>query len=121
MVCPGSLANISLRLVSSLIIAEFALGKRSRTELSELSNIRRKELRLDGPMTVWISTAIGFYYAVVTGWCLNYFQTAVRGGLGSEVDTTEVWNSFLQSPTDVIMFQAIAGNNYGRYGGGPRP
>ena len=71
-----------------------------------LSNIRRKELRLDGAMDRLPSTAIGFYYAAVTGWCLNYFQTAVRGGLGSEVDTTEVWNSFLQSPTDVIMFQA---------------
>ena len=92
-----------------LIIAEFALGKRSRTgTVGTFRIFAGKNFAWMGLWTAWISTAIGFYYAVVTGWCLNYFQTAVRGGLGSEVDTTEVWNSFLQSPTDVIMFQAIA-------------
>ena len=61
-----------------------------------------------GLWTAWISTAIGFYYAVVTGWCINYFQTASEVDSGSEVDTTEVWNNFLQSPEQVIFFQAIA-------------
>ena len=92
-----------------LIIAEFALGKRSRTgTVGTFRIFAGKNFAWMGLWTAWISTAIGFYYAVVTGWGLNYFQTAVRGGLGSEVDTTEVWNSFLQSPTDVIFFQAIA-------------
>ncbi len=61
-----------------------------------------------GLWTAWISTAIGFYYAVVTGWCVNYFLTAIRGGLGQEVDTIEVWNNFLQSPEQVVFFQAVA-------------
>jgi len=61
-----------------------------------------------GLWTAWISTAIGFYYAVVTGWCLNYFQTAIRGGLSQGVDTIEVWNNFLQAPEQVIVFQIIA-------------
>ena len=61
-----------------------------------------------GLWTAWISTAIGFYYAVVTGWCLNYFQTAIRGGLNEGVDTIEVWNNFLQAPGQVVIFQVIA-------------
>ena len=92
-----------------LIIAEFALGKRSRTgTVGTFRIFAGKRCAWMGLWTAWISTAIGFYYAVVTGWCINYFQTAVRGGLGSEVDTVEVWNSFLQNPMEVVFFQAIA-------------
>ncbi len=92
-----------------LIIAEFALGKRSRTgTVGTFRIFAGKRFAWMGLWTAWISTAIGFYYAVVTGWCLNYFQTAIRGGLGSEVDTVEVWNSFLQNPMEVVFFQAIA-------------
>ncbi len=92
-----------------LIIAEFALGKRSRTgTVGTFRIFAGRRFAWMGLWTAWISTAIGFYYAVVTGWCINYFQTAIRGGLGSEVDTVEVWNSFLQNPLEVIFFQAIA-------------
>ena len=92
-----------------LIIAEFALGKRSRTgTVGTFRIFAGKRFAWMGLWTAWISTAIGFYYAVVTGWCINYFQTAVRGGLGSEVDTVEVWNTFLQNPMEVVFFQAIA-------------
>ena len=92
-----------------LIIAEFALGKRSRTgTVGTFRIFAGKRFAWMGLWTAWISTAIGFYYAVVTGWCINYFQTAIRGGLGSEVDTVDVWNSFLQNPMEVVFFQAIA-------------
>ena len=92
-----------------LIIAEFALGKRSRTgTVGTFRIFAGKRFAWMGLWTAWISTAIGFYYAVVTGWCINYFQTAIRGGLGSEVDTVEVWNSFLNNPLEVVFFQAIA-------------
>ena len=92
-----------------LVVAEFALGKRSRTgTVGTFRIFNGPKFAWMGLWTAWISTAIGFYYAVVTGWCINYFQTAVRGGLGSDVDTTEVWNTFLQDPSQVIMFQALA-------------
>ncbi len=92
-----------------LIIAEFALGKRSRTgTVGTFRIFTGNKFAWMGLWTAWISTAIGFYYAVVTGWCLNYFQTAIRGGLGSEVDTQEVWNAFLQDTWQVIGFQLIA-------------
>ena len=92
-----------------LIIAEFALGKRSRTgTVGTFRIFAGRRFAWMGLWTAWISTAIGFYYAVVTGWCVNYFQTAMRGGLTSDVDTVEVWNSFLQNPLEVVFFQAIA-------------
>ena len=92
-----------------LIIAEFALGKRSRTgTVGTFRIFAGPKFAWMGLWTAWISTAIGFYYAVVTGWCINYFQTAIRGGLTQEVDTTDVWNNFLQEPSQVIFFQIIA-------------
>ena len=92
-----------------LIIAEFALGKRSRTgTVGTFRIFAGPKFAWMGLWTAWISTAIGFYYAVVTGWCLNYFQTAIRGGLSEGVDTTEVWNNFLQAPEQVIIFQVVA-------------
>ena len=92
-----------------LIIAEFALGKRSRTgTVGTFRIFAGNRFAWMGLWTAWISTAIGFYYAVVTGWCINYFQTAIRGGLGSEVDTVQVWNDFLQDPMQVIFFQSLS-------------
>jgi len=92
-----------------LIIAEFALGKRSRTgTVGTFRIFAGRRFAWMGLWTAWISTAIGFYYAVVTGWCINYFQAAMRGGLTADVDTVEVWNSFLQNPLEVVFFQAIA-------------
>ena len=92
-----------------LIIAEFALGKRSRTgTVGTFRIFAGNRFAWMGLWTAWISTAIGFYYAVVTGWCINYFQTAIRGGLGSEVATVQVWNDFLQDPTQVIFFQSLS-------------
>ena len=92
-----------------LIIAEFALGKRIRTgTVGTFRIFAGNRFAWMGLWTAWISTAIGFYYAVVTGWCINYFQTAIRGGLGSEVDTVQVWNDFLQDPTQVIFFQSLS-------------
>ena len=92
-----------------LVIAEFAMGKRSRTgTVGTFRIFAGKKFAWMGLWTAWISTAIGFYYAIVAGWCLKYFQLGISGGLtGDGVDTTEVWNTFLQSPLQVIAFQFL--------------
>ena len=57
-----------------LVIAEFAIGKRARTgTVGAFRIFAGKRFAWMGLWTAWISTAIGFYYAVVTGWCLKYF------------------------------------------------
>ncbi|MGB1679404.1 MAG: sodium-dependent transporter [Poseidonia sp.] len=92
-----------------LVIAEYAMGKRSRTgTIGTFRIFAGRKFAWMGLWTAWISTAIGFYYAVVSGWTLKYFQLGITGALnGEKVDTTEVWNSFLQSPGQVIFFQFI--------------
>lgn len=90
-----------------LVIAEFALGKRSRTgTIGTFRIFAGKKFAWMGLWTAWISTAIGFYYAVVAGWCIKYFQLGLTDGL-TNVDTTQVWNEFLQSSSDVIFYQFI--------------
>jgi len=92
-----------------LVIAEYAMGKRSRTgTIGTFRIFAGRKFAWMGLWTAWISTAIGFYYAVVSGWTLKYFQLGISGALSGEgVDTTEVWNSFLQSPGQVIFFQFV--------------
>ena len=91
-----------------LVIAEFALGKRSRTgTVGTFRIFGGKKLAWMGLWTAWISTAIGFYYAVVAGWCMNYFQLGFRGQLTEGIDTVEVWNNFLMSTHLVILFQVL--------------
>ena len=92
-----------------LVIAEFALGKRSRTgTIGTFRIFAGKHFAWMGLWTAWISTAIGFYYAVVAGWCLKYFQLGVSNGLvGDDVETQLVWNEFLQSSGNVIFFQFL--------------
>lgn len=90
-----------------LVIAEFALGKRSRTgTIGTFRIFAGKRFAWMGLWTAWISTAIGFYYAVVAGWCIKYFQLGLTSGL-TNVDTTMVWNEFLQSSSDVIFYQFL--------------
>lgn len=92
-----------------LVIAEYAMGKRSRTgTIGTFRIFAGKKFAWMGLWTAWISTAIGFYYAVVAGWTIKYFQLGVSGALtGEGVDTTEVWNAFLKSPDQVIFFQFL--------------
>jgi NSS family neurotransmitter:Na+ symporter len=92
-----------------LVIAEFALGKRSRTgTIGTFRIFAGKKFAWMGLWTAWISTAIGFYYAIVAGWCINYFRLGVTNGLvGKNVDTVEVWNLFLQNSGEVIFYQFI--------------
>mgnify|MGYP001568574400 FL=1 len=92
-----------------LVIAEYAMGKRSRTgTIGTFRIFAGKKFAWMGLWTAWISTAIGFYYAVVAGWTIKYFQLGVSGALtGEGVDTTDVWNAFLKSPDQVIFFQFL--------------
>ena len=91
-----------------LVIAEFALGKRSRTgTIGTFRIFAGKRYAWMGMWTAWISTAIGFYYAVVAGWCMNYFRLGFTNGLSGGIDTVEVWNSFLHTTWLVILFQFL--------------
>lgn len=81
-----------------LIIAEFAIGKNSRLgPIGAISKTAGKNFAWMGGFIVVVSTAIMFYYSVVTGWCLYYFSSAISGNLLSQTNHLEFWNEFSSS------------------------
>ena len=78
-----------------LIIAEFAIGKNSRLgPIGAISKTAGKNFSWMGGFIVVVSSAIMFYYSVVTGWCLYYFSSAVSGNLLNQTNHLEYWNQF---------------------------
>lgn len=91
-----------------LIIAEFALGKHARLgPLGAVAETAGKKFGWMGAYIVLVSTAIMFYYSVVTGWCLRYFISAVSGNLFETTDYFSYWNDFSAS-IEPIVFHFIS-------------
>ncbi len=78
-----------------LIIAEFAIGKSSRMgPVGAMVRTAGKQVGWMGAWIVFVSTAIMFYYSVVTGWCIRYFFSAVSGDLFNTTEHLAYWNEF---------------------------
>jgi NSS family neurotransmitter:Na+ symporter len=91
-----------------LIIAEFAIGKSTRFgPVGAISKTAGKNFGWMGAFIVFVSTAIMFYYSVVTGWCLKYFLSAISGDLFNSSDYLAYWNNF-SSGTQPLLFHFIA-------------
>ncbi|NWG29252.1 MAG: sodium-dependent transporter [Ignavibacteriaceae bacterium] len=81
-----------------LIIAEFAIGKSSRMgPVAAVSKTAGKQFGWMGAWIVFVSTAIMFYYSVVTGWCIRYFFSAASGNLFDTSEHLIYWNEFAAS------------------------
>ena len=91
-----------------LIIAEFALGKSTRFgPVGALAKTAGNKFGWMGAFVVFVSTAIMFYYSVVTGWCLKYFFSAVSGDLFNTTDQLVYWNEF-SSGYQPLLFHFIS-------------
>lgn len=91
-----------------LIIAEFALGKYTRFgPVGAIAKTAGKKFGWMGAYIVFVSTAIMFYYSVVTGWCLRYFFSAVSGNLFETTDYLSYWNSF-SSSLEPLIFHIVS-------------
>ncbi len=91
-----------------ILLIEFNLGKKSRRgTMGTFAMFLGKKKAWMGAWLAWISTAIGFYYAVVMGWTLRYAFGTVSGTI-SYTDPHGTWESFLNSPLLVVLFQIIA-------------
>jgi len=78
-----------------LIIAEFALGKSARFgPIGAIAKTAGRNFGWMGAFIVFVSTAIMFYYSVVTGWCLKYFLSALSGSLFDAADNLKYWENF---------------------------
>lgn len=81
-----------------LIIAEFAIGKSGRLgPIGSFIKTAGAKFAWMGAFIVFVSTAIMFYYSVVTGWCLYYFISSASGELLSANNHLQYWNDFSQS------------------------
>ena len=91
-----------------LIIAEFAIGKSTRFgPVGAIAKTGGKQFAWMGAFIVFVSTAIMFYYSVVTGWCLRYFFSAVSGNLFNTKDQLAYWNEF-SSGIQPLVFHFVA-------------
>ena len=91
-----------------LIIAEFAIGKSTRMgPVGAIAKIAGRKFGWMGAFIVFVSTAIMFYYSVVTGWCLRYFISALSGDLFRVDDHLAYWNDFTSS-YEPLLFHFIA-------------
>ena len=91
-----------------LIIAEFAIGKSSRMgPVGAITKVAGKNYAWMGAWIVFVSTAIMFYYSVVTGWCIRYFFSAASGDLFNTSKHLAYWNEFSTS-FQPLLFHFIA-------------
>jgi NSS family neurotransmitter:Na+ symporter len=91
-----------------LIIAEFAIGKSTRMgPVGAISKTAGKQFGWMGAWIVFVSTAIMFYYSVVTGWCIRYFFSAASGSLFNTLKHLQYWNEFASS-YQPMLFHFIA-------------
>lgn len=91
-----------------LIIAELAIGKYTRYgPIGGIAKLAGEKFAWMGAFIAFVSTAIMFYYSVVSGWCMKYLTHALSGTLVTTADHIELWKSFTAGP-EPILFHAAA-------------
>ena len=93
-----------------LIITEFAIGKSTRlSPVGAIAKTAGKKFAWMGAFVAFVSTAIMFYYSVVTGWCIYYLFSAINGNLFAVSNHLQYWNNFTSSYTPIVFhFIAMA-------------
>ena len=93
-----------------LIIAEFALGKSTRKgPIGAITITGGNKFAWLGAFVAFVSTAIMFYYSVVTGWCFYYLFSAFSGNLFSTNNHFDYWNQFSGSNLTILFHFAAIG------------
>lgn len=87
-----------------LIIAEFAIGKQMRKgPVGSIALLAGKDFGWMGAFIAFVTTAIMFYYSVVTGWCIHYLYMSASGSLISVQDHMGLWDSFTSSRRPLVF------------------
>ncbi|MGK9476467.1 sodium-dependent transporter [Melioribacter sp. OK-6-Me] len=91
-----------------LIISEFAFGKTARkSPFFAFRYFAGEKSGWMGAFVAFVSTAIMFYYSVVTGWALYYLYSSLTGALFITTDHMNYWNNF-SSGILPLLFHFIA-------------
>ncbi len=91
-----------------LLLAEFALGKRSRRSPAAAFGVTIGGGRnWVGLFVGLVTVLITFYYSVVVGWCLKYLVASTLGQLqGADMDA--FWQGFRLSGTEPLLYHGVA-------------
>jgi neurotransmitter:Na+ symporter, NSS family len=94
-----------------LVIAELALGRRSRADAVSAFELgdRSSRWRYAGWLPVAGCVYILSYYTLIAGWALKYFFGAVTGALWQEASVSygAFFESFIAQPVQPIVWQAL--------------
>jgi len=91
-----------------LIILEFTIGKYTRKgPIGAFVQLAGEKFAWMGGFVVFVSTAIMFYYSVVTGWCIKYLTAIFTDNLLAINDYSLYWNNF-SSSYQPVLFHLIA-------------
>ena len=91
-----------------LLAAEFAIGKKTKSGvIGSFVAIMGKKYAWMGWFVAFCTTAILFYYSVVTGWSLKYFLLSVSGQLQT-LNHEQYWQSYSASVYQPLFFHFIS-------------
>ncbi len=91
-----------------LLIVEFAIGKKTRRGVvGAFYEALGANYTWMGLFMSFCTTAILFYYSVVTGWSLKYFLLAVSGNL-MQVDHAAYWQTYSTSVYQPLLFHLFS-------------
>lgn len=91
-----------------LLIAEFTIGKTSKKGvIGAFTSIMGEKFAWMGWFVGFCTTAILFYYSVVTGWSLKYFLLAVSGDL-LQTQHQAFWEQYTSSLYQPLFFHFMA-------------
>ncbi len=91
-----------------LLTIELAVGKKTRQGvIGSFADLMGRKFAWMGTWVAFVTAAITFYYAVVTGWCLKYFLATCFQGLINK-NPERFWVGFTSSWEPVVFhFAAI--------------
>lgn len=92
-----------------ILIIEMSIGKKTRMGvIGSFSRLLGQKYAWMGTFVAFVTSAITFYYTVVTGWCIKYFFATCFQGLENKTPI-DFWNNFMSSWEPVFFhFAAIA-------------
>lgn len=86
-----------------LLTVEISIGKKTRLGvIGSFREIMGEKYAWMGTFVAFVTTAIMFYYSVVTGWCIKYFFSTSLGGLITK-ESSDYWLSFSSSWEPIIF------------------
>ncbi|MCP5103844.1 MAG: sodium-dependent transporter [bacterium] len=89
-----------------LLIIEFGMGRSSRKGLvGAFKEFAGKKLSWMGSFVAFVSTAIMFYYTVVTGWFLKYFIFFAFSSADKTTNTETIWTNFISTQSLSTFWQ----------------